>query len=77
MDIFRSKQLKTASGEAIEEAVGLLLYIRYNRLSRSLFVRNRLSSINCRFFSPKASIQLCVFYSHELLKSILHSSIHD
>ncbi|KRX93784.1 hypothetical protein T4E_10684 [Trichinella pseudospiralis] len=27
--------------------------------------------------NPKASIQLCVFYSHELLKSILHSSIHD
>ncbi|KRX24319.1 hypothetical protein T07_2598 [Trichinella nelsoni] len=46
--------------EAIEEAVGSLLYIRYNRLSRSLFVRNRLSSINCRFFSPKASIEeLC------------------
>ncbi|KRX70637.1 hypothetical protein T06_12548 [Trichinella sp. T6] len=63
VEAMTSKQLKTASGEAIEEAVGSLLYIRYNRLSRSL---------------PKASIEeLCVFHSHELLKSILHSSIHD
>ncbi|KRZ87498.1 hypothetical protein T08_9379 [Trichinella sp. T8] len=64
VEAMTSKQLKTASGEAIEEAVGLLLYIRYNRLSR------------CSL--PKASIEeLCVFHSHELLKSILHSSIHD
>ncbi|KRX44427.1 hypothetical protein T05_3015 [Trichinella murrelli] len=39
VEAMTSKQLKTASGEAIEEAVGSLLYIRYNRLSRcSLFV---------------------------------------